>query len=153
MRVHDVFTRDAAVCTPRTSLQQVIEAMLEHNCGFLPVVEPEDGSLVGVITDRDACIALAAHRRTASHVSAGEAMTHPVFSCLEDDDVLAALKTMRERRVRRLPVVNNAGRLQGALSLDDIVVHAVDAEEPLLDDIAETLRALCARKPAKIARD
>jgi CBS domain-containing protein len=152
MIVSDIFTRDAATCTPLTPLQQAIESMLERNCGFVPVVDP-DGSIAGVLTDRDACLALAAHRRTAAHVAAEEAMTRPVFSCFMDDDVAAALKTMRERRVRRLPVLDRAGRLQGVLSLDDVVVNSAGAEPPLVDGIVATLRAICAHKSVELAAD
>jgi CBS domain-containing protein len=142
MRVQDIFTREPATCTPRTSLDVVIQQMIERNCGFIPVIDA-GGSIAGVITDRDICLAFAVHRRTAAHVAAEEAMTHPAFSCLTDDDVTTALKTMRAKRVRRLPVVNRSGRLQGVLSIDDIVIAATENDEPLIADIVVTLRVIC----------
>ena len=141
MLVKDIFTKEPVTCTPRTSLDLVIQQMVERNCGFMPVIHP-DGSIVGVVTDRDICLALASHRRTVAHVAAEEAMTHPAFSCLVDDNVTKALNTMRSKRVRRLPVLNRAGRLQGVISMDDIIIAAAEHDDPLIADIVATLRVI-----------
>jgi len=148
MTVQDIFTRDVATCTARTDLEHAIYLMIERECGFVPVIDP-DGSIAGVVTDRDICLALAAHRRTAAHVAVEEAMKHPVFSCFTDDDLTAALETMRKRRVRRLPVLNRAGRLQGVVSIDDIVLATSQKDAPTAEAVVGALRAICAHRSAE----
>jgi CBS domain-containing protein len=134
-----------ATCTPRTPLEQVIHLMTERDCGFIPVIEP-DGRLAGVVTDRDICLSLAAHRRTPAHVSAEEAMTQPVFSCFVDDDVALAVATMRDRRVRRLTVLNRAGRLQGVVSMNDIMLATAEKDGPAPADAVAAMRSICAHR-------
>ena len=75
--------------------------MWDGDCGILP----DDGQLVGVVTDRDMYIALATQNERASQLKAGAVATAAVATCAPEDDVQAALTIMRESRVRRLPVV------------------------------------------------
>jgi CBS domain-containing protein len=152
MTVRDLLIRDAATCAPRVDLEQVVQLMLERDCGFIPVIDP-DGSVAGVVTDRDICVALAAHRRTPAHVTAEEAMTHPVFACLVDDDVATALKTMRDRRIRRLPVLNRAGRMQGVISINDIVLATQQKGGPAIEDTMAAMRAICRHREALVMQD
>jgi CBS domain-containing protein len=72
--------------------------MWEGDCGVLPVVD--DNELVGVVTDRDMYIALATRNTRAAHLRVA---TKKVATCAPEDDVHAALATMREHRIRRLP--------------------------------------------------
>jgi CBS domain-containing protein len=65
------------------------------NCGFLPV-SGNDGKIVGVITDRDICIALGTRNRLAGEVTAREVMTNRLFACSPDDDVHPAMQMMNE---------------------------------------------------------
>jgi CBS domain-containing protein len=149
MTIREIFTRDVATCTPLTPLQRVVELMIERDCGFMPVMDP-DGSVSGVITDRDICLTLASHRRTAANVTAEEAMKHPVFSCFVDDDVATALATMRAHRVRRLPVVNRATRLQGVVSMDDLIIGTTEKDKPIVEDIVKTLRVIYGHRAADL---
>lgn len=145
MTVREVFTKDAATCTPHVDLEHVIQLMIERDCGFVPVIDP-DGSIAGVVTDRDICLALAAHRRPPARVTAEEAMKYPAYSCLVDDDVAAALQTMRDRHVRRLPVLNRAGRLQGVVSMNDIVLATTRKGAPAAEDIVAAMRVICSHR-------
>lgn len=94
--------------------------MAESKCGLLPVLDGED-RVIGVITDRDICVALAERDRRASEVRVSEIVGREVFSCRIDDDPRDALATIRDRRVRRLPVVDEQGRLKGLLILEDLI--------------------------------
>jgi CBS domain-containing protein len=69
--------------------------------------------------------------------------TGKLYSCKPDDDIRTALQTMGEKKVRRLPVVNAAGKLEGILSMDDVVLHA-DAKnlELSYEDVVKTLKKL-----------
>ena len=122
MKVKDIMTQQAICCSPETNVGAAVEMLWLHNCGMLPIVG-SDGKLVGVVTDRDICIAMGTRNLLPAKVTVKEIATTSVFTCKPDDDVHEALGTMAERQVRRLPVVNDQGFPQGILSLDDVVAH------------------------------
>jgi CBS domain-containing protein len=107
--------------------------------------------VVGVITDRDICLAVTRGNRGAAEIQVGEVSSRPPHTCRASDDVRDALAIMRKRRVRRLPVVGERGELVGLLSLDDVVLaaRALETEEfrgPFYVDIVETLKAITRRQ-------
>ncbi len=123
MKVKDVMRRPAVYCAPDTNLAAAAELMLRHCCGCLPVVG-EGGNVIGLITDRDICVALGKRDERPTHVPVWEAMQRKLFTCSPEDDVRCALKTIRRQQVRRLPVINRNGALEGILCIDDIVKTA-----------------------------
>ena len=122
MKVCDVMTPSAVCSKPDTNVGAAVELLWSYNCGMLPVVG-SDNRLMGVITDRDICIALGTRNRLPGDVTVGEIAITPVFTCNPEDEIHEALGTMAEKHVRRLPVVNDEGVLQGILSMDDIITH------------------------------
>lgn len=142
MVVSQIMSTDIATCTPQMDLEQAIQTMLERDCGFLPVVG-SFGKVIGVLTDRDICGALAVRRRTPTHVSVEEAMKRPVYTCTTTDTVVTALGTMSRYRVRRLPIVDENGQLQGVVSMDDIILASRKPGAVSSEDIVETLRVIC----------
>ena len=123
MKVREVMTRKAIYCGPESTLEEASFLMRKHDCGFLPVIG-DGGNVIGVVTDRDMCIALGTRNRKPSDVRVWDVMPHKLFTCMEGDDVHCALKTLRGARVRRLPVIDRDGSLGGIVSIDDIVLHA-----------------------------
>jgi len=123
MRVKEVMMRTAASCTRETNLGAAVEILWDRNCGILPIVDPEN-KVVGVVTDRDICIALGTRNRLPGEITVGEVATGKLFACAPDDDIRAALTTMAKAKVRRLPVVAPDGKLEGLLSMDDVVIHS-----------------------------
>jgi CBS domain-containing protein len=142
MIVKDIMRRPAVTCGPESDLGSVIEAMRIHDCGFLPVVEGH-GILVGVVTDRDVCLRAAEKHRAMNRISVRETMSHPVYSCFPDENVKAVLVTMAKHHVRRLPVMNQYGHLEGVLSIDDIVEAPPRRGGPTAEDILTALRGIC----------
>ena len=140
MKVKDIMTTDVRTCTPDMTLAEAAHQMWDGDCGILPVVD--EGELVGVVTDRDMYIALATKNARASHVRVGAVATRSPATCAPEDDVKTALATMRQARVRRLPVVGFAGTVVGSLAMNDIVLAAgtkgVDSKE-----VISTLQAIC----------
>jgi CBS domain-containing protein len=122
MRVKEVMTQSAVCCKPDTNVGAAVELFWVRNCGMLPVVG-NDGKLLGVVTDRDICIAMGTRNRMPADLTVGEIATQKVFTCKPDDEIHEALHTMAEKQVRRLPVVNREGVPQGMLSMDDIITH------------------------------
>jgi CBS domain-containing protein len=144
MTVKEVMNTAVATCAPESSLNSVIRTMREHDCGFVPVVDSH-GVVVGVITDRDVCLA-GTTKRPLARVSVKETMSHPVFSCFADENVKTVLVTMSKHRVRRLPVLNKSGHLEGVLSIDDIVRAPGRRGAPTAEDIVAALKAIYARR-------
>jgi CBS domain-containing protein len=122
MKVKDIMTQSVVCCGAKTNVGAAVELMWVRNCGMLPVIGP-DKTLVGVVTDRDICIAMGTRNRLAGELTVGEIATRDVFRCKPDDEIHEALDTMASRQVRRLPVVNDEGIPQGILSMDDIITH------------------------------
>lgn len=120
MLVEELMTREVEACRPESSLAEAAGAMWRRDCGAVPVLDG-GGGLVGIITDRDICMALATRHAYASEVSVAEVMAREVVSCTPEDDVREALEVMRERQLRRLPVVDSRGRLAGILSVADVL--------------------------------
>ena len=123
MRINELMCRPVATCTEETNLAAAARLMEGNDCGVLPVLR--GGRIVGVITDRDVCLAVA--RKAAAQTPVREAMSADVASCGVNDDVRDALAVMANRQVRRLPVVDERGGVAGVLSMDDIILRA---EEP-----------------------
>src|SRR5271170_3367865 len=98
MKVRELMTRQAVFCGPETTLDEAIFLMGRHNCGFLPVVG-DGGNVIGVITDRDMCIALGTRNRLPAELRVWDVMPHKLFTCTPDDDVHCALKTLRGGRI------------------------------------------------------
>jgi CBS domain-containing protein len=144
MKIRDIMTADVRICSPETNLAAAAALMLDGDCGILPVMDK--GKLVGVVTDRDMCIALATRNTLASHVTVGDVAKRPVWTCGPDDNVHTALATMKEHQVRRLPVEGFGGTVLGIVSINDIVL-AAGARKPIRnDEIVDTLQALCAHR-------
>jgi len=156
MKVRDVMKKQAAFCHLDTSLAASVAIMWKNGCGFLPVIG-DGGNVVGVITDRDICVAIGTQNKRASELLVQDVMlpknvTFPkLFTCTADDDIHCALKTMRAEKIRRLPVDDREGGLEGIVSLDDIALHAretVDKRDISAKDVTDTYKAICEHAPA-----
>jgi CBS domain-containing protein len=130
MRISDIMTRHPTCCTPQCTAQLAANLMREAGTGFLPVLEKFSRRLVGVVTDHDLCLIVLAERRNPAQVLVGECMTCDPVYCDPDDDVRTALGMMRNNGVRRLPVVNKNGALEGVVSMEDLICETdIEARE------------------------
>jgi CBS domain-containing protein len=150
MKARDIMSTPPHTSGPHTDLATVAKIMWDHDCGFVPVIDPS-GAVAGVVTDRDICIATATRRLLPEHISAAQAMTTPIHACLPDDSIGDVLATMTRCQVRRLPVVDASGRLQGIVSLNDIVLASNDQRGPQASDIVSTMAAICAHRHVQTA--
>jgi len=149
MKVEDIMNRAVASCLPAMNLAEASALMWEYDCGALPVMT-QTGELAGIVTDRDICIALGTRNVQPSLLTVREVFKDHPAVCRTGDDIDSALKTMRERKVRRLPVLGESMQLQGILSIDDVLLNARRSAGggPSFishDDVIETLQAICAR--------
>jgi CBS domain-containing protein len=145
MIVESLMTRDPVVCRPESTLADAAAIMWRCDCGVVPVTDGDE-RVVGVITDRDICMALALSGQNASEARVGDVMARDVQVCTPVDDVREALEAMRKRQVRRLPVVNSMGKLVGVLSINDIILHTRKGKNKKRVSrrvTLATLRAIC----------
>ena len=150
MLVNEIMKRPPATCTSNDTVTEAAKIMHEHSCGFVPVVDGS-GSVIGVVTDRDVCLIVGDKNRAMTHVSVQDAMSHPVFSCYENDNVKVTLGTMARRHVRRLPVLNRSGYLQGILSIDDVIQAPSKRGSPTAEEILTALKGITAPRPIEVA--
>lgn len=146
MKVKDVMTQDAKAIWITESLANAAKEMWENDCGVLPIIKDER-KVVGMITDRDICMATAIRDRNPSSISVEEVMNATVYAADPEEEVEQALRTMREHKVRRLPVLNLQGELQGIVSMNDIVLKAKErnGKKPQIAyaDVVKTYQAIC----------
>jgi CBS domain-containing protein len=138
------------VVAPGDTVAAAARVMAKVPCGALPVVDEDE--VLGLVTDRDICLALAERDRPAGEIEVWQVCRDDVVTCRPEDDVRHALAVMRARRVRRLPVVEG-GSLVGIVSLDDAVRVAIPspgsgAGGPYDADVVLTLGAICRRRAA-----
>src|SRR5262249_11853376 len=121
MQVRDIMTPSAKVIHPSNTLQEAAEIMKELDVGTLPVCEED--RLVGMVTDRDITVRAVAEGEDPWTNRVQDVMTPEVIHCFEDQDVAEAARFMKDKQVRRLPVLNRDRRLVGIISLGDVAVQ------------------------------
>lgn len=121
--VGSIMTRGVASCTGTDTLHRAAQIMWDRDCGAVPVVDAE-GRAVGVVTDRDLCMAAYTRGRPLSAVSVSSMLTGRLHTCLASTSLDEAMDRMATYRVRRLVVVEAANqRLVGMLALADVARH------------------------------
>ncbi len=134
MSLGTLVARKAITVDPQESLSKAVRLMEQENIGAVVVAERDRP--VGILTDRDVALAICLHG--AKPFDAVQTrMTCPVDTIREDEGVYNATQKMMELAVRRLPVVDDTGRLVGIVSLDDLL--SLLSRE--LRNVAEGVRA------------
>jgi CBS domain-containing protein len=149
MKVQDTMRSTVIFCRPETNLAEATDLLWSCDCGVLPVVEAAN-KVVGIITDRDICVAVGSRNRPPADILVKHVASSEVLTCKGEDDIHFALEIMRDNQIRRLPVVNEAGVLKGILSMNDIILRAESIEgkkatELTYSDVMPVLKAICQR--------
>lgn len=156
MIVKDVMTNEVTTCHPEDTLESAAILMWDGDCGSIAVVDDE-GKAIGIITDRDICMAVALKHKSASEIQVAEVMSRQLFTCQAENDILSALKTMSFQKVRRLPVTNGAGEVEGIISVDDLIACAergrrgIRVPDLSYDDTMATLKAISRTHEPRLA--
>jgi CBS domain-containing protein len=120
MKVADVMAPNPVCCIAQNSALDAAWLMRAHNLGCLPVVSgPTTRRLIGIVTDRDLCMAVIPRGCAPSSVKVAQAMTAEPIVCLSDDDLEDCLALMRQHSLRRMPVVDKHGACVGLISQTD----------------------------------
>ncbi|WP_321937812.1 CBS domain-containing protein [Paraburkholderia sp. J8-2] len=123
MHIGRISTQPVETCTGDCSALVLAERMRHAHVGDIVVVEYRNGDAtpVGMVTDRDLVVAVMAAGEDPDQFTAGQIMSRGLIVVSESDEISVALDEMRRSGIRRLPVVDEAGRLTGIVTLDDIV--------------------------------
>lgn len=145
MPIGDVCTREVLVATPETTVAEAARLMRQHHVGDLIVVTGEEGNRVptGIVTDRDIVLSVVATGLDPKVFTLGDLVTEKLITVNEDLGVFETIQKMRTKGIRRLPVVDDKGKLVGIVSIDDLI--------QLLGQELSELGRLISREQAKEA--
>jgi CBS domain-containing protein len=147
MKVDDIMTRDVRSCSPEESLSSVAQIMWEMDCGAVPVVDAES-RVIGIITDRDICMASHLQGVILGDASVASAMARDIKCCGPHDSPATVQALMQQHKIRRVPVIDAERRLIGIVTLADLA-YIMGSSQTLGGDgmtwsaIGHTLAAVC----------
>lgn len=141
--VASLMTDEVATCAADDTLERAARLMWEHACGCIPVVD-DLGKPVAMLTDRDVCMAAYTQGKPLAGMSVRSAMSTHLYTAALGEPLADVERRMRCHTVRRLPVVNDEGRMVGLLSIDDIARAAWLDPEPGHDPLSSSAFALTA---------
>lgn len=136
MKISEIMTPNPEVAMIDDPIIKVAKMMEDLNVGFMPIMDSD--MLAGVVTDRDIVVRAVADGMDYN-TSIAEIMTTPPQVISPDADVNEAASMMEDLQIRRLPVVDDAGKLVGIVSLGDVAVNLPDTEKvgEILEEISE----------------
>lgn len=154
MKAKRLMSTDVQACQPGDTMAAAAKIMWERDCGIVPVVDSRK-RVVGILTDRDICIAAYTKGKALSQLQVKDAMQAPVHCCRDDDAREAIHEMMRKYQVRRLPVVDRDEQLVGMVSLNDLVLSAQEssgsARTKEAEEVFETLSAVSRHRVPMLA--
>ena len=148
IKIIDLSVHTVATIPLGTSVLDCSKAMRALHVGSLVVIN-DDRQPVGMITDRDICIEVVALEKDPKGLKVEDVMSSPVCTAGADETVVDALARMREQGIRRLPVVDNEGRLVGIITVDDIMDVIVEEISEQLDSIVRAIKSSKTREQSE----
>jgi len=118
MKIRELMHKGIEVMPPETPLAKLAQRMREKDIGAIPVGTKEQ--LQGMVTDRDIAMRAVANGKDIAHLTAADVMTKGAVCCRDDEKVRDVLKTMEEKQIRRIPVLDDKHHLIGMISIGDI---------------------------------
>jgi CBS domain-containing protein len=120
MQLREIMTTDVEVIRPETCVSQATQKMRSLDVGVLPVCEGR--RLVGMVTDRNITTRATAYGHDPNTTPVSHYMSSDLIWCFEDQDIKEAEELMRQRRVRRLPILTREKQIAGTVALDDLAI-------------------------------
>jgi CBS domain-containing protein len=123
MPISECCSTGVVCCEATASIPDVAALMRKHHVGGVVVVENKDGLRlpIGIVTDRDIVIETIALQLDANVFTAGDIMTPSLVTVHENQGFIDTLRLMRQHKIRRMPIVTQAGTLFGIVTADDII--------------------------------
>lgn len=123
MTLKTICNREVLIAQKNDTPVEAAKLMREYHAGSIVIIEERNGVRypVGLVTDRDLVIELIAKEVDINSVTLGDVMYRGIILGKENDDVNETIMIMRQRGIRRLPVVDDSGALVGIVTLDDLI--------------------------------
>ncbi len=138
-------TNAVGFCRPDDNLAKAVGIMWEKDCGIVPVIDKKS-KVVGTVTDRDVAVSVFLQNKPASEITAGGVISGKVVTCSSSDKIEKVLKLMKKNQIRRLPVTDKNGKLEGIISITDILL-ASQKDKSLRKKILKTLEEIGKPRP------
>jgi CBS domain-containing protein len=145
MKILELMTGSLKTCRATDMLDHAAKLMWDFDIGVVPVID-EVGQIVGIVTDRDLCMAAYTQRQPLHCVAVSVAMTKHVVTCRPNHADADVAKLMARHKVRRIPVVDEAKRPIGIVSLTDLALAMTKGRDVSAREVAGTLAAICERR-------
>lgn len=152
MKAKELMSSPAVTCSVNDPLTVAAQRMWDHDCGALPITRPEDGKLVGMITDRDICMAAYTQGKNLEEILVNSVFTGHVISGKPDQSLTEIEELMAKHQIRRIPIVDAAHKPIGVVSLNDIIIESAQPDSRLRNSFAkviQTLAGICDRRQPK----
>jgi CBS domain-containing protein len=144
VKVSEAMTGEVLCCCEESMSNDAAHLMWERDCGFVPVTERESGRFVGVVTDRDLCMAAYTKGRPLHEIPVASVMSREIVSIKAEDDAARAFELLRRHQLHRLPVLDERGQLVGVVSLTDLARAAARKHAPEGDQLRSKVGATLA---------
>ncbi|HEX8567896.1 MAG TPA: CBS domain-containing protein [Pyrinomonadaceae bacterium] len=139
MKVREIMTKNPACCTPDSSLREIAQMMVDHDCGCIPVVDNNSTMKpVGTITDRDITVrAFAGSGQNPLDLKASDVMTSDIVSVRPGTSIEQCCDVMENKQIRRVLVVDESGKLSGIVAQADVAEFNTPRSGELVREISE----------------
>jgi len=150
MLANQLMSQPIITCHVNDALNVPAQRMWDHDCGAVAVVNDE-GTLVGMVTDRDICMAAYTQGLSLEAMLVNCAMSRHVVATHANQPIEDVERLMAEHKIRRVPVIDSVGRPIGIVSLHDVAREcAQPGAKQAQQQVATTLAAICTpRAPAR----
>lgn len=147
MKIKEVMNQPPVTCPSTATLDNAARLMWEFDCGVIPVVDNR-GHVAGVVTDRDICMAAYTQGKPLHLIGVTSAMAKDVVTVAAGESIETAEQLMRDKQIRRLPVLEGDGAIVGLVSMNDLARLAARAKRAAVDrELVSTLAAVCEPRP------
>ncbi|NNE68105.1 MAG: CBS domain-containing protein [Pyrinomonadaceae bacterium] len=140
IKCSEIMSEKVTSASADASLRAIAQMLKAGDIGILPIVD-DGGKLLGLVTDRDIVVRAVAEGSDVKTTTVGDIMTTELYTAGPDDFAFEAVRTMGDRKVRRVPIVDDDGVLVGIVSIADIALEMEDEKE-----VAETLEEISSGK-------
>jgi CBS domain-containing protein len=150
MRISQLMSRGAKTCRQTDTLDVAVRLMWDFDIGAVVIVD-DTGQVVGMVTDRDACMATYLQCQPPQCIACSVAMSKHVVTCRPEDLDASVATLMAKHKIRRIPVVDDAMKPIGMVSLNDLALAMAKDSRALPQQVAGTLAAICEHRPSTLA--
>jgi CBS domain-containing protein len=148
MTIAEIMTKHAKTCLQTDTLDVAVKLMWDFDIGAVLVVD-DSGQVIGLVTDRDACMAAYTQGQPLHCLQVAVAMTRHVVTCRPEDTDVSVARLMASNKIRRVPVVDDAQRPIGLVSLNDLALAMAKGRGVPASAVAGTLAAICEHRPGR----